>query len=239
MPSPRANTLFHFTKTLDFLQGILANGFLPRYCLEDTRWIGVNFTPVPMVCFCDIPISRVGEHTSFYGSYGIGMTKEWALRNRLEPLIYTPPSGSVTRFLNELIDLDDDKLALVNEHLPIYTHFRKITTLVKPLSGNMRMRDGLVEKDFYQESEWRYVPEDFESLNVDELEAQRDAANARLADSPLRFTPQDVRYLFVKAEGEIPALFDYIHQNLGAWPLNDLKILTARITSLDTISLDV
>jgi hypothetical protein len=239
MPSPRANTLFHFTRNLEFLQGILANGFFPRYCLEDTRWIGVDFTPVPMVCFCDIPISRVSEHTDFYGSYGIGMTKDWALRNQLQPLIYTPPSGAVTQFLNDLIDLDEGKIDIVNEHIPVYKHFRKITTLVKPLSGNMQMQHGLVEKDFYQENEWRYVPEEFRSINSDEFESQRDRCNSEIANAALRFTSQDVRYLFVKTEGEIPALFDYIHQNLGAWPHNDLKILTSRITSLETIYGDV
>ena len=94
--SPKSDNLFHFTKSIDFLKGILLNGFLPRYCLEDTSYLTIEYIGYPMICFCDIPISRIGDHTAFYGNYGLGMTKEWGLRNNLAPLLYTPTSGALT-----------------------------------------------------------------------------------------------------------------------------------------------
>lgn len=56
----------------------MTNGFWPRYCLEDFRWYNKDIPNVsyPMVSFCDIPLTRIREHTDFYGSFGIGMTRE-------------------------------------------------------------------------------------------------------------------------------------------------------------------
>jgi hypothetical protein len=57
-----ANTLFHFTNSMDNLKGILTHGFYPCYSIEDLS----VFVPkdifkeeirhaIPMVSFCDIP----------------------------------------------------------------------------------------------------------------------------------------------------------------------------------------
>eukprot|EP01034_Spumella_vulgaris_P011525 gene11525-14663_t len=68
-------------------------GFWPRYSLEDFRWqvSGPNsheFAAFPMVCFCDIPLSRIDEHVGFYGSYGLGLSREWGIRAGLNPVQY-------------------------------------------------------------------------------------------------------------------------------------------------------
>ncbi|WP_025822242.1 abortive infection system antitoxin AbiGi family protein [Shewanella marina] len=87
---PKSHTLFHFTKNLEFLKDILRNGFWPRYCLEDVKWYNGNESQsaYPIICFCDIPLSRVDEHVNFYGHFGIGVTREWAKLNKLAPVIY-------------------------------------------------------------------------------------------------------------------------------------------------------
>src|SRR6266487_3729891 len=74
----RTKTLFHFTRTLDNLMSILKEGFWPQYSLEDISWIegGVPRLAWPMVSFCDMPISRLREHTAFYGNFGIGLCRE-------------------------------------------------------------------------------------------------------------------------------------------------------------------
>jgi len=239
MANPKSSSLFHFTHSIDNVKSILKEGFYPHYCQEDTRWLGIDYSAHPMVCFCDIPISRISDHAFFYGNYGIGLTKEWGLRNSLSPLIYSTGSGPVSTFVNHLLD-DAVKTESLEEHIPgINDHFQRIVSLTKPLSGNMLVDGEVVEKEFYQECEWRYIPESFISVFNDEFPKNKDELNSSVAKYKLELSPQDIKYIFVKSESEIPDIFDYIQSELGNWPSNDLKLLTSRILSLDTLNMDL
>jgi len=41
-----------------------------------------------MISFCDIPLSLAKKQMGSYGSYAIGMTKEWGIANKLNPVVY-------------------------------------------------------------------------------------------------------------------------------------------------------
>jgi hypothetical protein len=101
----RTKTLFHFTKSLDVLLRILEEGFWPRYWLEDITWLdgGVPRLAWPMVSFCDIPISRLREHTEFYGNYGIGLVREQWQATGLNPVLYVTPDSMLKDLLRELL----------------------------------------------------------------------------------------------------------------------------------------
>lgn len=239
--SPNSNNLFHFTKSLDFLKGILAHGFLPRYCLEDVSFLDIEYMGYPMTCFCDIPISRLSEHTAFYGEYGIGLTKEWGLKNQLAPLIYTPPESAITELARYLLKLDlnnEDGSPTPAQH-DLNEHFFRILPMIKPISGKMVVAGTIVEKDFYQENEWRYVPKDSDVLFREKFDDEREAMNKAVEGEKLSFMPSDVKYIFLKSDAEIPIIFDFIQNNLGHFPLNEIKILSTRIVSLETISRDL
>ncbi len=120
---PRSDNLFHFTKSIDILESILKNGFYARYCLEDIRWLNSNedkFIAFPMVCFCDIPLSRATEHTEFYGSYGLGLTKDWGIRNNLNPVVYGTDNGLVRDAIHYFFDIDLLQ-TFINDGLPFLT----------------------------------------------------------------------------------------------------------------------
>ena len=76
-----ANTLFHFTKTIDNIRNILTDTFSPRYCLEHLAFMASENIDlaIPMVCFCDIPLSQIIDHVDTYGEYAIGLNKDWAM----------------------------------------------------------------------------------------------------------------------------------------------------------------
>lgn len=68
---PKSETLFRFIKEMKFLKDILrGKAFLPRYCMEDLAWRGPlpdgssSDLAYPMTCFCDIPLSRISDHTN-------------------------------------------------------------------------------------------------------------------------------------------------------------------------------
>ena len=90
-----ANTLFHFTSKYDTLISILKSKFFPRLCLERGLWHpGNRKWAVPIVCFCDIPLSNMAEHTQKYGNYAIGIKKTWAIKQGITPVLYVHDNSS-------------------------------------------------------------------------------------------------------------------------------------------------
>lgn len=236
---PKSDNLFHFTGSIDILKLILKNGVYPRYCLEDLGWFGLkSFKHVayPMSCFCDIPLSRISDHTNFYGMYGLGFTKEWGLKSGLNPVIYLTESGSVAEVFKFYFNLPNPSNVNQNDM------DEKLLTLlshVKPINGTMYIGGKPVSKDFYQENEWRYVPKVDNLIVPEDFNKEKDEANEKIEVHKLEFTPQDIKYIFVKSDSDIPGLVDYIYENLGSFPHNDLKILLSRIISLETLRLDI
>lgn len=243
---PRSNTLFHFTRSLNKLSEILKHGFWPRYCLEDIQWAGLNeeYVAFPMVCFCDIPISRISEHVDFYGSFGIGLSKEWGIRNHLNPIMYVTGRNpvhaaleSLTAIVRALSDESSKQKGL--------RCLRYILAHTKPMSGRMIVSDTLVTKDFYQESEWRFVPsddniKDFLLYNeYNDIERLEFFDNATKAFCQLKFSPPDVRYIFVPADSDIPVVINFLQTELEEFPSDELKVLMSRVISLERIQLDL
>lgn len=236
---PKSDNLFHFTSSIDVLEIILKNGFRPRFCLEDIRWLGASDEHIAyaMTCFCDIPLSRISEHTSFYGNYGLGMSKEWGLRNGLEPVLYLRPSGKVAKVTDYLMDQYKDSGS--EEEKLLHEHAATMVRFSKPISGEMIIGGKSVQKDFYQENEWRYVPLLDSYITKDTFDSEKEAENKKAEAYPLKFAPQDIKYIFVKDDSDIPGLVDFINQQMADSSLNDIKILLTRIISLDTITSDL
>lgn len=244
--NPKSHTLFHFTKSPDVLKKIIKDGFWPRYCLEDVGWLGYkefDFIAYPMVCFCDIPLSRVEEHVNFYGEFGIGLTKEWAMSNKLTPILYVAPNNHIPKTFRDLVDhtfnMEGD--AKVEAKRTV----RYLLAHSKPIDGNMIVNGGFFPKEFHQESEWRYVPksdaiEDYLKRNEYEDEENLEIQNSvTKLHCSITFTPKDIRYIFVKSDTDIPDIINFIQTELDHFPGADLKLLMSRVTSLESIKRDI
>jgi len=123
-------------------------------------WLGSphqEFFGFPMVCFCDIPIGRIAEHVGFYGSYGIGMSRDWALRNGLNPVAYYSRSSPVCQEYLGAIRGAQDILKKTRKTRLSGTFTPCSHTQNPYLARWLRMAHRL-QKEFYLESEWRYVP---------------------------------------------------------------------------------
>ena len=89
MGSFRTSSVFRFTKDFELLKKIIRDGIIPNFCEEDLSFDGVDFcVGIPMASFCDIPITLLDEHNSRYGNYGIALSKDWAKKNGLTPVMY-------------------------------------------------------------------------------------------------------------------------------------------------------
>lgn len=243
---PKSHTLFHFTKSRDTLKLILKNGFWPRYCLEDIEWMGEedhSYIAYPIVCFCDIPLSRIQEHVGFYGNFGLGLTKEWAESNGLNPIMYVSPGNNVSESFDNL-NTYFGKLG--KEDIgPAKITMRYLYSYTKPLVGSMVVDGKPVQKEFYQESEWRYVPKNDEieeylvKSEYDDKDYLKQSNEKTKEHCRLHFTPRDIKYIFVKSDSDIPNVINFIQAELDHFPSADLKVLMSRVTSLESISNDV
>lgn len=245
---PKSHTLFHFTKSSEFLKDILKNGFWPRYCLEDVQWYTgqENQSAYPIVCFCDIPLSRVDEHVNFYGDFGIGVTKEWAKLNRLSPVIYLNEGSAqqlaLTKLFGENLKGDLFYKGAGDDINAIMTH-------IKPIEGKMFINGQFISKEFHQENEWRFaVNGKYTDLKIKPFLFERSFQDSKLLETEnlkskehysVRIAPSDIKYLFVKTDNDIPDLINFIQSELDHYSSSEIKILMSRVVSLETISRDM
>ena len=103
-----SNTLFHFTDKIENVIGILKEGFKPHFCLEDLNFILPDEPTeelewaIPMVCFCDVPLSQSKTHRKTYGNYGIGLSKEWGKNNKISPVLYAYRESAIINTIRRM-----------------------------------------------------------------------------------------------------------------------------------------
>ena len=259
-----SNTLFHFTRSKDNLLGILRNNFYPQLCYEN--FYGTIFNSpqgavgfekaVPMVCFCDLPLSQIENHTKTYGEYALGLTKEWAVKSKVNPVVYTYPGSDFSEILKNLFANFPPVPKTQKENplqLDTNDYSNQLTSAiqyVKPYEGklwkNGQYTDTTVR--YYDEREWRFIPRLYDKLPNPIMlriggEEERKAfdkinKDMRSLDGlKLKFEPKDIKYIIVKSESEILSVLDEIIKiKRDNFSYSDVQVLTTRITSLEAIA---
>ena len=255
MSTISSNTLFHFTNLTNLI-GILKNEFHPKYSIETyyERDRESYKAGIPMVCFCDIPLAQVEEHLRVYGKYGIGMTKKWAKNNRLNPVLYLESHSVLLEQIHSVLSHNyEDLKALIKlggSHIGSFRKDRQsllnIFMHTKPFDG-YHERGGRKEyKKFYNEREWRYVP-NIDRLGGDELllndkkfdENILREKNDLLIDYKLSFEPDDIEYLIVSQESERLDLIYSIKRIKEKYDDDRKLILISKIISAEQILTDI
>lgn len=99
MNNPNASSLFHFTDSFENLKAIIRDGIRFSYSYEEYDFENIpqderpdfKGVAIPMICFCNTPLSRVENHARVYGKYHIAFDKEFlmdTLSPILNPVIY-------------------------------------------------------------------------------------------------------------------------------------------------------
>ncbi|WP_152632318.1 abortive infection system antitoxin AbiGi family protein [Aliarcobacter butzleri] len=234
------SSIIHFTNKKESLIGILTNNFKLSYCKEKIILKGkiYNFG-IPMVSFCDIPLSQIKEHISKYGSYGIGLKKEWAIEKSLNPVLYVDSnsnlSGSyIELFEKYLIEPDISTESANSSEKAIIDIFR----YTKNYQANLE-REGTINKNyrFSDEREWRYVLELSESEKY--VCTHDECNNIDLSQYLLTFEPEDIQYIIIKDEEEISEFLQVLRNAKGKnYSLHDVERLMTRIITVEQINND-
>lgn len=185
-----SEALFHFTKSRSSLENILIEKFKVSYCKETFKLANIPSGNLyfPMISFCDLPIGLTKDHIDKYGNFAIGMTKEWGIKNKLNPVLYLENNSNITSDINNQLDnlntildaltklAEDGKQLTIKKNVNVKNIFESIKKnsnshknllrFVKNYQGDL-IRGNKTYKDykFYDEREWRFVP-DIYSENI-------------------------------------------------------------------------
>lgn len=273
MATIKSNSLFHFTPKEEYLLDILENGFWPRYCSEDIEWLipkdfknelekqeednfwetltkelikyNISSIAYPMSCFCDIPLSKITAHTDFYGGFGLGMTKEWGIRKRLNPIFYLSDNSIIPNLIQSFLL----KTAPIDFWKSIQSEKTNQNTIIqlmkflKPLRGKMKVNGKEVTKNFDEECEWRYAPASdennlFPNFLANNNEELQDSNIVTKKVASLNFEPSDIKYIFVPEDSNIPTIINKINTIFTNYPEHERLLLLSKVISLDTIRKD-
>lgn len=275
-----ASSLFHFTKELNTLKLILQNGIRFSYAFENyPQSIISNFCDItntnedlgiaiPMVSFCDIPITRASEHMQVYGYYLVGFNKAFMRKycgNILNPLLYVQ-SKNLTDAINDLsciyMESTNEHQALVSsDKTNVYRipelglrkyYLRLLIGLTKPMFSSDE------KKCYYDEREWRAFHDDNKGqfnewkwgISKTEYEKMKKTLNDKISstsDGYISFyedyLQEAITHIVVKSDEEIPELAKYILKATKLFGFkvksNDTKLnLISKISSIKRIALD-
>lgn len=240
--------LYHYTKQVNYIISIIEKGFFPRLNDEDYSFLfphlgrAYTMVSIPMVCFTDIPIgqNRLTVHTKAYGRYAIGLTKRWAVKNRLNPVHYIVPETIPVKAFQELFTYcdkpsEDERTSkqLQNSLWTLAAYFKVYYSETRP---------GQEKKIYYNEREWRYVPALLDSEISDTVNylcgphiqnmTYRTQITKKMENHPLLFSAEDVTEIIVRSEDERRKVIEAISK-MDRFPLEDKKSLSEKIVNVD------
>ncbi|CNG73368.1 TPA: hypothetical protein P0N76_001501 [Yersinia enterocolitica] len=197
----------HFTNEFEKLLSIISSGsFTLRYCGEyfgDKNDKVVSNAAHPMVSFSGYNASELPTKNITYGAYGISLHKNWARRNGITPVNYIEKNSPVAMGLIALLRSRQSKKLPSHLRLPVI-QLKCFTKHVYGYNSYFNLKDF----DFEYEKEWRYVPtteqikKNLISINFSAYERRKEFYNAKIKKFPLKFSPDDVRCIYIQTENE-------------------------------------
>jgi hypothetical protein len=156
-----SDNLYHFKSDIGVLNAILTHGFRHTLWPENIPYKNsrqLNF----MSCFCDIRIEDSKYHQSVYGDNAIVLTKEWGLKNGVNPVRYVTENSP---------GLSQEYMGTKNR----YRTIRKISndnidTLIMQYSTFAVLKDE--NKLTYDSAEEEFVQNSNITNEIDNLEAE-------------------------------------------------------------------
>ena len=242
-----SNSLFHFTNSLNDIKKIFKTGFQPSYCMES------NNMAYPMISFCDIPLSQAKNHFEQYGKYVIGLKKEWGVKSKLNPVFYLSENSYIESQIYNAITLcnklsdDDDITPIQSKIFELKSLPGDILRFSKPYEGALvRKGETFDDYKFYNEREWRFVPEmEFDgikpALYVKEYEKfkKKNPKKPHITNISLKFKPEDIQYIIVENESDITKILKFLSEIDGWSSHKKIQLLFTKILTSTQIYQDM
>lgn len=226
-----SNILWHQTK-IDGLRGIIKEkGFFYSYSLEKIITAKVEVEAAfPMISFCDLPFSEMGDYLKRYGGYSIGLSREWGLKNGFSTVWYCEPGSEALNMQIERFIQINDKIEKENKNAEDFQRFLYLFAHIKNYEGELPTRH-YKNYRFHDEREIRIVPA-FDNLkNNNSLPyltnsqynnfKEQNGSSLLRPTMKLSFDWDDVKYIIVENEANIDEIKKLIKKQSG---LDNLRI---------------
>ncbi|PRZ19381.1 abortive infection system antitoxin AbiGi family protein [Flavobacterium granuli] len=239
------NSIIHYTDSFNILALILKEGFKIKYCAEILKLDdGTSNAAHPMISFCDIPLSDSKQHFNAYGKYGIGLTKNWAVKNGVNPVLYIDSNSLFAKSLHELIK--ERRKKDTNLTSSQARNILKIKAYAKNYSGHLKRKSvDISNYKYYDEREWRLVPESSKmnnatfSLDLASYNKSKETYNEKISDCRFTFKSNDISYIIVEHTSEIPKMINVLRTEYSEkCTAKELDILFSKICSTEQIIAD-
>lgn len=195
-----STTLFNFTDSLELLIDNLRNGI---YCHTIYEKLPVRYHgyKVPMACFCDIPLSLIKEHFDWYGRYGLGIKRSYARSHGVKPVWYVTSENQLVKNLVKSDALSDYEL----KHLLPY---------LKQFMGNQFYPKTQKErrKKFYDEREWRYLPDPTLIQTVFGPKAHQELRDESTLEMRMQLDLDQLEYIIIEKEEDLEPMLDSLKE---------------------------
>lgn len=228
----QADTLFTFVNSFEYLVPYIKNACLfPRYCEEDIGYLNIpnlNRIDIPMKCFCDINLHKMGVHLEWYGYYGLAFSKEWGMKNRIQPIHYINPESDLCKdfsyaFKEALQSKNDSGESSFLESL-LKSYLLHDLMYFKPYEGMIVKRTAKSEppqrKCFTDECEWRFIPDlsktEFPQVIYDNgilntgIMYHINKSLTKLPEIALKFDYSDLKYIIIHTNEDFIELLKVI-----------------------------
>ena len=253
-PKQSANVLFKFMGKLDHLKEIIKNkAIMPRYYEEKIDYLnieGIDKIAFPMSCFCDIHLNKLVPHMSNYGYYGIGLSKEWGIKQGIQPIHYINQYSNLRKDFSRVFT---NALEMPSEERGEYKNYNDYLLhdlfFMKPIEGQMITNNKYEKRNFHDEREWRFIP-DFNNIETDlpmviDQEQMNpksyDAYSQGISRRPelwLKFDFDAIKYIIVSDQSDRKELIEFLIENQIGESEHDRYILLSKILVFNELGED-
>lgn len=240
-PTQSPDTLFNFVSNIEYLFKTIDTKLLsPWYCAEDISYLhieGVDRIAIPMKCFCDIRLHNLKHHIRWYGSYGIAFSKEFAIKNGIQPVHYLNPHSELTKNISSTFNLVKDDNREDKNYNELKDFLMHTLMFCKPNEGTFinRITKEKETKCFTDECEWRFVP------NVSSVGYQQIIFDTKVIDdktvmsrysTPLSedtsvsipFSYSDIKHIILKTDGDFTDFVEHLN-NIELSPIERDRLI--------------
>ena len=237
-------TLFTFTSEFKYLSSMLLHGIKPRYIFEHLPYTRKNWNYIMACkCFCDIPLGKIKSHLEWFGYYGLGINKNYLQKKGVSPVLYIHSKSQ--HILKHLESNGLDDLTNLPAILPYLKRY--YGTDVKPINKKYT-RFKVEKRKFYDEREWRYVPNDnnlevyrTSSKKVNELIQEglikvkdKNLSMPYEGDS-FEISPDNIEYIIIEKQSEFEELKKQLHSKYTG---DKLELLISKVLIAERIVRD-